>query len=313
MDPIVTDANAPVPVPASAAVIKDSDQNNFMVDVIEASHEVPIIVDFWATWCGPCKTLGPIIEKVVQNAGGAVHLVKIDVDKAPDISAQLKIQSIPTVYAFKDGQPVDGFQGALPESQVQAWVDTIIEKHGGTVDAGPSPIDEALESADAALAADDIANAGALFAQVLNHEPDNVRALTGMIRAYLKAGKIDKAREIANQASPEALKSDELTGAISALELAEAGSAVAGEIDVLRAKVETDPTDHQARFDYAVAAFATNDAEGAIDALVEIIRRKRDWNEDAARTELLKIFEALGPSDPTTASGRRKLSSVYFS
>lgn len=313
MDPIVTDANAPVPAPGGAAVIKDSDQNNFMADVIEASREALIIVDFWATWCGPCKTLTPIIEKVVQNAGGAVRLVKIDVDKAPDISAQLQIQSIPTVYAFKDGQPVDGFQGALPESQVQTWVDTLIQKHGGAVDAGPSPLDEALDAADAALGAEDIANAGALYAQVLNHEPENTRALTGMIRAYLKAGKIDKAREIADQASPEALKSDELTGAISALELAEAGSAMAGEIDELRAKVETDPADNQARFDYAVAAFATNDAEAAIDALVEIIRRKRDWNEDAARTELLKIFEALGPTDPLTATGRRKLSSVLFS
>lgn len=311
MDPIVTDANAPVP--AAAAVIKDSDQNSFMADVIEASKEVPIIVDFWAPWCGPCKTLGPIIEKVVQNAGGAVRLVKIDVDKAPDISAQLQIQSIPAVYAFKNGQPVDGFQGALPESQVQAWVDALIQKHGGAIDAGPSPIDEALDAADAALAAEDIANAGALYAQVLNHEPDNVRALTGMIRAYLKAGKADKAREIADQASPEALKTDELTGAISALELAEAGSAVAGEIDELRAKVEADPADNQARFDFAVAAFATNDPESAIDALVEIIRRKRDWNEDAARTELLKIFEALGPTDPLTATGRRKLSSVLFS
>lgn len=311
MDPIVTDANAPVP--AAAAVIKDSDQNSFMADVIEASKEVPIIVDFWAPWCGPCKTLGPIIEKVVQNAGGAVRLVKIDVDKAPDISAQLQIQSIPAVYAFKNGQPVDGFQGALPESQVQAWVDALIQKHGGAIDTGPSPIDEALDAADAALAAEDIANAGSLYAQVLNHEPDNVRALTGMIRAYLKAGKADKAREIADQASPEALKTDELTGAISALELAEAGSAVAGEIDELRAKVEADPADNQARFDFAVAAFATNDPEGAIDALVEIIRRKRDWNEDAARTELLKIFEALGPTDPLTATGRRKLSSVLFS
>jgi putative thioredoxin len=313
MDPIVTDANAPVPAAGGAAVIKDSDQNSFMADVIEASREVPIIVDFWATWCGPCKTLTPIIEKVVQNAGGAVRLVKIDVDKAPDISAQLQIQSIPTVYAFKDGQPVDGFQGALPDSQVQAWVDALIQKHGGAAEAGPSPLDEALDTADAALAADDIANAGALYAQVLNHEPDNIRALTGMIRAYLKAGKTDKAREIANQASPEALKSDELTGAISALELAEAGSAMAGEIDALRAKVEADPADNQARFDFAVAAFATNDAEAAIDSLVEIIRRKRDWNEDAARTELLKIFEALGPADPLTASGRRKLSSVLFS
>lgn len=313
MDPIVTDANAPMPAPGGADVIKDSDQNNFMADVIDASREVPVIVDFWATWCGPCKTLGPIIEKVVTNAGGAVRLVKIDVDKAPDISAQLQIQSIPTVYAFKDGQPVDGFQGALPESQVQAWVDALIAKHGGAVDAGPDPITEALDAADAALGEGDIGNAGAIYAQVLNQDAENTRAMSGMIRAYLKAGQADKARAIADQASPEALQSDELAGAISALELAEAGSAVAGEIDELRAKMEADPDDHQARFDFAVAAFASSDAESAIDALVEIIRRKRDWNEDAARTELLKIFEALGPTDPMTIAGRRKLSSVLFS
>jgi len=313
MDPIVTDANAPMPAPGGADVIKDSDQNNFMADVIDASREVPVIVDFWATWCGPCKTLGPIIEKVVTNAGGAVKLVKIDVDKAPDISAQLQIQSIPTVYAFKDGQPVDGFQGALPESQVQAWVDALIAKHGGGASAGPDPIAEALDTADAALAEGDIGNAGAIYAQVLNQDAENTRAMTGMIRAYLKAGQADKARAIADQASPEALKSDELAGAISALELAEAGSAVAGEIDTLRAQMEADPDDHQARFDFAVAAFASSDTESAIDALVEIIRRKRDWNEDAARTELLKIFDALGPTDPITIAGRRKLSSVLFS
>ncbi len=314
MDPIATDANlAPAGAPGNAALIKDSDQNGFVADVLEASREIPVIVDFWATWCGPCKTLGPIIEKVVQNAGGAVRLVKIDVDKAPDISAQLQIQSIPTVYAFKNGQPVDGFQGALPESQVQAWVDKLIKEHGGVVDAGPDPIEEALDAAEAAMAEGDIANAGTVFAQVLNQDAENSRALAGLIRAYLAAGQNDKAREIANQASPEALKSDDLSGAISALELAEAGSTVAGEIDGLRAKVESDPNDHQARFDYAVAAFASNDAEGAIEALVEIIRRKRDWNEDAARTELLKIFEALGPTDPLTNAGRRKLSSVLFS
>ncbi|MDE0780768.1 MAG: thioredoxin [Alphaproteobacteria bacterium] len=314
MDPIVTDANiAPAGALSNVDLIKDSNQNGFAADVLEASREIPVIVDFWAPWCGPCKTLGPIIEKVVQNAGGAVRLVKIDIDKAPDISAQLKIQSIPMVYAFKNGQPVDGFQGALPESQVQAWVDKLIKEHGGAVDAGPDPIEEALSAAETAMTEGDIGNAGAIYAQVLNQDAENTRGLSGMIRAYLKAGQNDKAREIADQASPELLKSNDLTGALSALELAEAGSAVAGDIEGLRSKVEANPDDHQARFDFAVAAFASNDAEGAIEALVEIIRRKRDWNEDGARTELLKIFEALGPTDPLTNVGRRKLSSVLFS
>lgn len=314
MDPIVTDANPTANgAPSSGDLVKDSDQNGFVADVLEASREVPIIVDFWASWCGPCKTLGPIIEKVVQNAGGAVRLVKIDVDKAPDISAQLQIQSIPTVYAFKNGQPVDGFQGALPESQVKAWVDKLIQEHGGTADASPDPIEEALNAAEAAMAEGDIASAGAAFAQILNQDAENTRALSGMIRAYLAAGQNDKARAIANQASPETLKSSELAGAVSALELAEAGSALAGNVEALRAELDANPDNHQARFDFAVAAFATKDTEGAIDALIEIIRRKRDWNDDAARTELLKIFEALGPTDSLTNAGRRKLSSVLFS
>lgn len=313
MDPITTDLNAPAGAAApGAGMIIDADQNSFTRDVIQASRELPVIVDFWATWCGPCKQLGPALEKVVTEAGGAVRLVKIDVDKSPDLSAQLRIQSIPTVYAFKDGQPIDGFQGALPESQIKAWVDQLIKVHGGG-GAGPSPLDEALDAADTAMAEDDISTAGALYAQVLNEDPANVRALAGMARAYVKAGKIDKAREIIDQADDAARSDDLLRGVISAVELAEAGAAAAGDIDALREKSEADPADHQARFDYAVAAFAAGDPEGAIESLLEIIRRERAWNEEAARTELLKIFEALGPSDEITLAGRRKLSSILFS
>ncbi len=313
MNTIVTDPNA-APDPGGAAdIIKDSDQNNFMSDVIDASRDVPVIVDFWATWCGPCKTLGPILENVVRAAGGAVKLVKIDVDKSPDISAQLRIQSIPAVYAFKDGQPVDGFQGALPESQVQAWVNELIQKFGGAAGAGPDPTEQALDAADEALAEGDIATAGGVYAQVMNQDGENTRALSGMIRAYLKAGQPEKARAIADQASPIGLQADDVKAALAALELAEAGQLAAGKIDGLRAAMEAAPSDNQAAYDFAVAAFSTGDGEAAIDALVSIIGRKRDWNEDAARTELLKIFDALGPADPVTVAGRRKLSSVLFS
>jgi len=313
MNTIVTDPNA-TPAPGGTAdIIKDSDQNNFMTDVIDASRDVPVIVDFWATWCGPCKTLGPILEKVVRAAGGAVKLIKIDVDKSPDISAQLRIQSIPAVYAFKDGQPVDGFQGALPESQVQAWVNELIQKFGGAAGAGPDPTEQALDAADEALAEGDIATAGGVYAQVMNQDGENTRALSGMIRAYLKAGQPEKARAIADQASPIGLQADDVKAALAALELAEAGQLAAGKIDGLRAAMEAAPSDNQAAYDFAVAAFSTGDGEAAIDALVSIIGRKRDWNEDAARTELLKIFDALGPADPVTVAGRRKLSSVLFS
>ena len=326
MDPIQTDPTAAAPaapetpaapgeLPAAggaSALIIDADQNSFVRDVIEASREYPVIVDFWASWCGPCKQLTPILEKIVMEAGGTVRLVKVDVDKAPDISAQMQIKSIPAVYAFRDGQPVDGFQGALPESQIKAWVDQLIKVHGGAGAPGPSPLDEALDAADAAMEGGDISSAGALYAQVLNQEPDNLRALSGMARAYVKAGAIDKARELIDGTSDEARVSEDLKSVISAVELAEAGAAKAGDIDAIRAKVDADPTDHQARFDYAVAAFASGDPEGAIDALLEIIRRERAWNEEAARTELLKVFEALGPTDEITNAGRRKLSAILF-
>ncbi len=303
----VAKANGDAALPA----VKESDTAGFMVDVIEASDAVPVIVDFWATWCGPCKTLTPILESVVAKARGAVRLVKIDVDKNPDLSAQLRIQSIPTVYAFKNGQPVDTFQGALPESEVQKWVDQLITQHGGGIE--PSPVDQALTTAADAFEAGDIGGAGALYAQVLNQDAQNTKALAGMARCYLKADKLDKAREIVDQIAEELRGDDEIHSVISAVELAEAGSSAAGETENLRARLADDPGDLQTRFDLAVALYGGNDAATAVDELVEVIRRNREWNDGAARQQLLKIFEALGPSDPLTVSGRRKLSSILFS
>jgi len=314
MEPIITGDGSVAPTngeAAAAPATKESDTAGFIADVLEASREVPIIVDFWAPWCGPCKTLTPILESVVAKARGAVRLVKVDVDKSPDISAQMRIQSIPAVYAFKDGQPVDTFQGALPESEVQKWVDQVIAKHGGGVE--PSPVEQALAAADEAFEAGEIGGAGALYAQVLNHDEANTKALAGMARSYLKADKIDKAREIVDQIGEDLRGEDEIHAIISALELAEAGSTAAGETDNLRARLADDPADLQTRFDLAVALYGGGDAEAAIDELVEIISRKRDWNDGAARQQLLKIFEAKGPTNPVTVAGRRKLSSILFS
>jgi putative thioredoxin len=313
MEPIITGDGSVAPTNGAGAepVAKESDTAGFMADVIEASRETPIIVDFWATWCGPCKTLTPILESVVAKTRGAVRLVKVDVDKNPDLSAQLRIQSIPTVYAFKDGQPVDTFQGALPETEVQKWVDQLITKHGGGVE--PSPVDQALAAAEEAFGAGDISGAGALYAQVLNSDEQNTKALAGMARCYLKAEKIDKAREIVDQVGEELRGEEEIHSIISALELAEAGASAVGETDSLRARLDDDPADLQTRFDLAVALYGGGDAEAAVNELVEIVRRQREWNEDAARQQLVKIFEALGPTDPVTVSGRRKLSSILFS
>jgi len=313
MEPIITGEESVTPANGenTVAVAKESDTAGFTADVIDASREVLVIVDFWATWCGPCKTLTPILESVVAKARGAVRLVKIDVDKNPDLSAQLRIQSIPTVFAFKDGQPVDTFQGALPESEVQKWVDQLIAKHGDSVE--PSPVDQALAAAEEAFEAGDIGGAGALYAQVLNLDEKNTKALAGMARCYLTADKIDKAREIVDRIGEELRGDNEIRVIISALELAEAGSSAAGDTENLRARLDDDPGDLQTRFDLAVALYGGGDAEAAVEELVEIIRRKREWNEDAARQQLLKIFEALGPSDPVTVSGRRKLSSILFS
>ncbi len=291
-------------------LIKDATTATFVADVIEASQEVPVVVDFWAEWCQPCKQLGPILEKVVREAGGAVKLVKVDIDQNQQIAQQLRIQSIPAVYAFYAGRPVDGFSGAQPESQVKAFVDKLVTSTGG--EAQQSPIAEALEQAGALLEAGDTVTAGQLFGQILGHEPDNVAALIGMARCCLADNDAAKARELLDTVPDDKRSDPEVAAALSALELAEKTSD-AGDVGALRAAVAENGDDHQARFDLALALYAAGEREDAVDELIEILRRNREWNEQAARKQLLQLFEAQGPTDPLTVTGRRKMSALLFS
>ncbi|MGF1611902.1 MAG: thioredoxin [Kiloniellales bacterium] len=291
-------------------LIKDVDTATFAADVLDASMTVPVIVDFWATWCGPCKTLGPALEKAVKDARGAVKLVKIDVDRNQELAAQMRIQSIPAVYAFFQGRPVDGFVGAQPESQLQTFVKRLAELAGTNL--GPSPVEQALEQANAALEGGQPAAASALYAQVLQHEPDNAAALAGMMRCRLATGDTAGARKMFESLTEELRGRSEFEPVAASLELAEASSA-AGPIPELMERVAHDHNDHQARFDLAMALYANGKRESAVDELLEIVRRKRDWNDEAARKQLLKFFEAWGPTDPLTLSARRRLSSLLFS
>ncbi|MCG8356949.1 MAG: thioredoxin [Kiloniellales bacterium] len=295
---------------AHGDLIKDSSAATFAADVLDASMTVPVIVDFWAPWCGPCKTLGPALEKAVTEARGAVRMVKVNIDENQEIAAQLRVQSIPTVYAFFQGRPVDGFVGAQPESQIKQFVARLAETAGTT--AGPSPVDQALEQAQAALEAGQAGAASALYGQVLQQEPDNATAIAGMIRCRLAAGDAAGAKQMFDGLSDEQKALPELASVAASLELAEAASA-AGPIPELQAKLGQDENDHQTRFDLALALIAAEQKEAATDALLEIVRRNRAWNEEAARKQLLKLFEAWGPTDPLTVETRRRLSSLLFS
>ncbi|MDG1862541.1 MAG: co-chaperone YbbN [Yoonia sp.] len=296
----------PATAPASDLIVDGTDAT-FVQEVIEASKTVPVIVDFWAPWCGPCKTLGPAIEAAVTKAGGRVKLVKIDVDANQGYAGQLRVQSIPTVYAFFNGQPVDGFQGALPPSEIEAFVDKIAAM-------GPEPdngLDDAVAAAEEMLANGEAADAVETFAAILSEDGNHAVAYGGLVRAHLALGEIDEAEAVLNGAPAEISKHTALEAAHAQIVLARK-AAGAGPVDELRAKVEANADDHQARLALANALMANDDAQGAVDQLLELFRRDREWNDAAAKTELFTIFDALPAKDPIVLNGRRKLSSMIF-
>jgi putative thioredoxin len=289
-------------------LIKDTSEATFMQDVVDASQQVPVIVDFWAPWCGPCKQLGPALESAVTAARGAVKMVKVNVDENQMIAQQLRIQSIPTVYAFWQGQPIDGFQGALPASQIKEFIDRVVQAAGGEASGG---LDEAVEAAEAMLAEGAAADAAQTFAAILGEDEHNAAAYGGLVRAHIAMGDLDQAEAILNGAPAEISKSHELEAAAAQLALARQAEG-AGPVADLRARVEADPNDHQARYDLAQALYAKGATEAAVDELLELFRRDREWNDGAAKQQLFTIFDALKPNDPIVLNGRRKLSSMIF-
>lgn len=293
----------------AADLIKDTSEATFMADVVEASQSVPVIVDFWAPWCGPCKTLGPLLEQAVTAANGAVKMVKINVDEAQMIAGQMQIQSIPTVYAFWQGQPIDGFQGALPGSEIKAFVDRVIEAAGGASPGGQ--LEEAVAAAEEMLSEGAAVDAAQTFAAILGEDPANAAAYGGLVRAHIAMDDLDQAEAILNGAPAEISDTSELEAAHAQLELARQ-AADAGPVADLQAQVAADPDNHQARFDLAQALHAAGNVEDAVAELLELFRRDREWNDGAAKTQMFTIFDALKPNDPVVLNGRRKLSSMIF-
>ena len=294
---------APIPAGGKSEHIKDGTDASFMADVIEASKTQPVIVDFWATWCGPCRQLTPALEKAVTAAGGAVKLVKIDVDKNPGYSGQLRVQSIPTVYAFVDGQPVDGFQGAVPESEIKAFIARI------SGPPAPSDLDALLAMAKESLDLGDIGGAAQAFAEALRLDPENVKALGGLARCYLDGGDLERAAEVAAMA-PANAKDPELESVRAALALA---ADAPSETAPFEQRLAADPDDHEARFELAKALAGAGHLQAASDHLLTIIARERTWNDDAARKQLLTVFEAAGAMSEVAKAGRKRLSTLLFS
>lgn len=294
----------------AADLIKDSTEATFMADVIDASQDVPVIVDFWATWCGPCKTLGPMLEDSVKAAKGKVRMVKVDVDQEQRLAGALAqqglpLQSIPTVVAFHQGRPVDMFQGAVPQSQITEFINKLAAL------SGDDGLSEAVEAAEAMLAEGAAVDAAQTFAAILGEEPANAAAFGGLVRSHLAMGETDQAKALLGSVPDEIGAAPEVEAARAQLELARQ-AADAGPVAELRAQVEADPTNNQARFDLAQALHADGNVEDAVAELLELFRRDREWNEGAAKGQLFTIFEALKPEDPIALNGRRKLSSMIF-
>jgi len=309
---IIGDSSAPaqgVDITGEPAgeVIKDVGTETFQQDVLELSKSVPVIVDFWAPWCGPCKQLGPALEKLVKAYGGKVRLVKVNVDENQALAAQFQVQSIPAVFAFKDGRPVDGFMGALPESQLKTFIDKLAGGEG-------SPLEAALDQAEALMADGNHDDALSVYQQVLGQDNENVRALGGALRCYMDMDEDDAARQAIEQLPPEVSAKPEIAAVLTALDLKQSTSNTGSDEDLLALgrAVEDNPKDMQARFDLAMARYGAGDHAGAIDGLIEIVKLDRKWDDDGARKQLVKLFEASGPTDPLTVDGRRRLSSLLF-
>ena len=294
--------NGSIPV---GDIIKDSDTNNFSTDVIDQSTNIPVVVDFWAPWCGPCKQLSPTLDKLAREYGGKIQLVKINVDENQELATQMRVQSIPMVVAFKDGQPVDGFAGALPESQLRQFFEKLTGSEG-------SPIEQALEKASMMVANGDTQNAAEIYSQILAQDPINAASHAGVAKCLIEAEGIEKAQAYLNGLDANILNKEEVKSVLAAIDL-EHASTDTEETDSLRQKLDTRPDDPQLRYDLAIALYGDGCSEEAINILVELVKMHKTWNEEAARAQLLKIFEALGHSDPITIEGRRKLSVVIFS